>query len=665
MPLGSRQAHVCAVAAYAAIAFLFSWPLPLHIFTHLTGIPSGDTGVYVWNLWVFRHEVLSSGHNPLYTSQIFAATGPADLSLHNYTVFADLVAFPLLPMLGVTATFNLIYLAMPALTGYATFLLARRVTNTWAEAWLAGLLFAFSPALVARGTAHFSLAAAAPLPVFVLLLMRTCESLRYRDAIAAGAAVAWAAFCDAYYAVYCVMLGTAYLVGRAVSVRRSVAEAPRPGAALRSLDVLIYCVAGLALGIAISGGGRFQVWGVRVTVQRLYTPMLVLTCLILLRAIATWRPTLWVDSSDMRPDRALRLAASGVGVCALLLSPVLYALGARLLEDRFPRPRTFWRSSPPGVDLLALFTPNPNHQLFGGPWRDWLTTLPGGFVENVAALGWVPLAVIGLAAWRLKYRPPAIWSGLALGFGLLSLGPFVRIAGETTYVPTPWALLRYAPIVGSARSPARFSVVTMLALAVTFGLALQSIGSRYPHARRRILTAIGCALLFELAPAPRPLYSASVPQIYQIVAADPRDVHVLELPSGIRDGVSSAGNFSALSQYYQTYHGKRLIGGYLSRVSPRRVERNRRIPVLRALWSLSEGRSLAEAERQALVGRGAEFVDRARLGYLVIDRSRASADLRQFAIEAFDLEKIAESNGRELYWTALGRGERPIGPRPR
>jgi hypothetical protein len=37
--------------------------------------------------------------------------------------------------------------------------------------------------LLARGTAHFSLVAAAPLPIFVLLLMRTAERERWRDAV--------------------------------------------------------------------------------------------------------------------------------------------------------------------------------------------------------------------------------------------------------------------------------------------------------------------------------------------------------------------------------------------------------------------------------------------------------------------------------------------------
>ena len=49
-----------------------------------------------------------------------------------------------------------------------------------------------------------------------------------------------------------------------------------------------------------------------------------------------------------------------------------------------------------------------------------------------------------------------------------------------------------------------------------------------------------------------------------MLATDHREV--LELPFGVRDGTSSHGNFTARSQFFQTYHHKPLIGGYLSRV---------------------------------------------------------------------------------------------------
>jgi hypothetical protein len=114
----------------------------------------------------------------------------------------------------------------------------------------------------------------------------------------------------------------------------------------------------------------------------------------------------------------------------------------------------------------------------------------------------------------------------------------------------------------------------MMLFLLLFALALARITAHRPARRRMVLTAVGLALVFELSPFPRPLYSAHVPDVYRTIANDPRDVRVLNLPFGFRDGEWSQGNFSAASQFFQTVHEKRLIGGYLSRIGPRRCSAN-------------------------------------------------------------------------------------------
>ncbi|MGH9198695.1 MAG: hypothetical protein ACRD1T_23570, partial [Acidimicrobiia bacterium] len=158
---------------------------------------------------------------------------------------------------------------------------------------------------------------------------------------------------------------------------------------------------------------------------------------------------------------------------------------------------------------------------------------------------------------------------------------------------------------------------------------------------------------FELIPAPTRLYSAAIPSIYQTIAADPRDVSVLQLPFGVKDGTYETGRFNTASQYYQTYHRKRLIGGYLSRISHHRIKAYHRRPTLFTLLMLSQGREVEPFRVEAVIRRGRSFVERAKLGYVVIDRAHATPALVHFATEAFELEKIAESDGRELYRTRL------------
>ena len=155
---------------------------------------------------MFRHEIMVRHSSPFFTSAILALTPPAPLSLQNYTAFADVLALPLIPRLGIVATFNLMTLFAIVLSAYAMFLYARaRTGDAWA-AWIGGAAFGFSSFMMFRATAHLSLVLAAPLPVFGLLMLRMSRRPTYRLAIASGAVVAWAFFCDPYYAVYCVLI---------------------------------------------------------------------------------------------------------------------------------------------------------------------------------------------------------------------------------------------------------------------------------------------------------------------------------------------------------------------------------------------------------------------------------------------------------------------------
>jgi hypothetical protein len=192
-----------------------------------------------------------------------------------------------------------------------------------------------------------------------------------------------------------------------------------------------------------------------------------------------------------------------------------------------------------------------------------------------------------------------------------------------------------------------------MALAIVFAESVAYIARR--HATRQVIvfSAIGAALVVELAPVPRPLYDARVPSIYKIIAQDPRPIRIMELPLGFRDGEFSYGNFTAASQFFQTFHEKRLIGGYLSRISRRELERQFRFPVVRTITSLSEGGSPTTRQREILLAAGRRFAARARLGYVVIDRNRAPAPLCDLAIEAFGLVKIAQDGPYELYRVPL------------
>jgi hypothetical protein len=642
-PLAPRLA---VVFGYAIVALLFSWPLPLHLSTHLTGDPGGDTGVYVWNQWIF-HQELATGHNPMTTEKILSLTTPrVDLTQHNYTAFLNLLALPLITPLGVVTAFNVVFLAVCLLNALAMYGLARRATTaTRPEAWLAGLVFAWSPAMMARTTGHYSLVAAAALPAFVWCLMRAERSRSPRDAALVGLCMAWAGLSDAYFGIYCVLIVLIYLTAQLIRITRSERVAPRAWKWL--LDVAIVCLGGLILGLALGRGGEFMLLGVSIRMRSLYNPVLILTVLVAARMLLWWRPHFERPTVGPVPVKACIVAALA---CAGPLSPVLYGLGERVIEGRFVSPKIFWRSSPPGVDLLAFVTPNPQHPVMRWFAGDPLLAQPTVFIEYTAGLSLISLAVIAFGLWRVRYRPSAGWIAITIGFALLALGPFIQFAGYNTHVPGPWALLRYLPGFGLARMPPRFAIVAAMGVAVLFAGALAAIGAKWPHRRRQVVAVVAVLVIVELFPSPRPLYSAEVSPLYDRIAADPRDVRVLSLPFGVRDGTWETGNFRPRSLFNQTRHGKALIGGYLSRISPRRVDKMRQdYPTLDALIRLSERAPIGPEVPATLRARGDRLVRQGNVGYVVIDARFIPPDRAQLVIDSFKLVALAQDRHLTLY----------------
>ena len=638
------------LVAYSALACLLTWPLPLNLRTHLLGGTGGDTGIYVWNLWIFRHEILRHDHFPFSTDHVFAYTGGTDFALHNYTPIAGLLGLPLIGSLGVVGAFNVIMISFVALAGLGAFVLARRLgLSPWA-AWLCGAIFAASPVLTARQTAHLSLVIAAPLPLFLWALLRTADSRRVRDALLVGVLVAVATYSDAYYGIYCVLMGGFVLAWRFTAWSRAAPTRALARAA-RVVEALLVVLGILIVWRLINGPADFVIAGVAIKLQTLYNPVLLFVCLGWIRGWMAWRPRVRIHDPEMALPRLWRLGAIAVAVCGVLMLPVIAGLVQRAVGGRLPGTETFWRSSPRGVDALAYFVPNPNNPWFGDWTRPWLLPpRPDAFPEYVASFSLAALVIIAVAAWRGLL--PRMWVAFTACFAVLSLGPFVHVAGVNTYMVGPWALLRYVPVVGMARSPSRFAIVAVLGLSVLFAFAVQELWRRGAVGTRALVAALAIVMSLELLPSPRPLHSAAVPPIYDLIATTVRRPdnagRLLELPTGLRDGTSSVGDFNPASPFFQTRHRRPVIGGYLSRVSDWRKQHNALDPMMSALMSASEGQALPP---DALAGARAwrdQFLRRSCVRYVILDASRAPDGLREIARDLLQLASVHRDGVYEL-----------------
>ncbi|MEJ2210673.1 MAG: hypothetical protein P8129_16765, partial [Anaerolineae bacterium] len=594
---------------YAALAVACTWPLALHLASHVPGSYTWafDEYTFLWNPWWFRYALLNLGQNPLYSTHTFYPLG-ISLVPYTYDLFNALLSVPLQPYLSLPAISNLIFLLTTVASAYGAFLLVRyllppgeRATRAGTvAAFLGGLVYAFgSYRMVYAAIGHYDMWSTAWIPFYALYLVRTVRRPGWRNPLMAAVFVVLAMLGEMIFGVFLAMLTLillAFVLGR--KARRQIAGG-WPALARRLLAL------GLVAGV-------------------LYAPLLVP---ILREMFGGYELAGWGDAQRL------------------------------------------------SVDLAGLLTPTALHPL-GGDWADTLRQVREGTARfrdvNTVFLGWAGLALAVVGAVRYRRRLAA-WIAALVVLVTFSLGPLLQINGRSTFdfdglaanVPLPFILLHYIPIVKANRVPNRFSVVLMLALAVlaAFGAywLLRQLGRLRRPGGNVALAAGGlllaAALLFEHWSAPLPLTDARIPPVYQTIAAEPGDFAILQLPLGWRNSFGVQGAESTQTQYYQTYHHKRLLSGNISRNPPFKFDYFARQPILESLIALQTYGDVDAERRAADRATAAEFVTFYDVRYVVVAPGVPGrppyVDTRDEALayveEVLPVDKIYDQDGWLLY----------------
>jgi hypothetical protein len=221
-------------------------------------------------------------------------------------------------------------------------------------------------------------------------------------------------------------------------------------------------------------------------------------------------------------------------------------------------------------------------------------------------LGFVLLGLL-LVAVLTGFRRAELrfWLVAALIFALLCLGPVITINGHTTGLPGPFSLLQSLPFFKANRYPSRYSVMLLLSLSVVAAFALVQIGqwarrqqpiTRHPSSIFYLLCSILTFLfLFEHLSIPLPQSDMRVPPAYQVIAANPDDFTVLDIPFAWRNGFRITGALTTrfmFGQFYQTAHQKHLLQGNTSRNPEFKFQYFTNVPVINSLLALETGHSL-------------------------------------------------------------------------
>ncbi len=568
----------------------------------------------MWNTWWFRYTLFDLGQNPLTSTYTFYPLG-ISLAFYTYNLFNAIISLPLQPFLPLPAISNLIFLFATVFSGYGTFLLVNHLLHAHQHAsrnthratrimvlasFLAGLIYAFgSFRMIYAAIGHYNLWSTTWIPFYALYLIRTVGETRLRNAALAAIFLFFALLCDLQFGVF---LG------------------------LLTLVVVAFALLGRDRR-AVAGGasGLFK----RLVVLALVTIILSLPILlpVLRETFGGYELAGWGDAEKL------------------------------------------------SVDLVGLVTPTALHPL-GGDWTETLQQTREGTSRfrdvNTLFLGWAGLALALIGA-ALYWRQLKVWIASFVVFAVLSLGPMLQINGRSTFdldgllvnVPLPFILLHYVPLVKANRVPNRFGVLVMLALAVLAGfgaywLLRKVAGSRRPAAS--VFASIGVVLLaglllFDHWSVPLPLTDARIPPAFEQVAQDEGDFAILQLPMGWRNGFGVQGAESTQTQYYQSYHGKRLLSGNISRNPPFKFDYFRRIPILESLISVQTYGQVDAERRAADRATAGEFTSFYDVRYVAVAPGipgrppyvDTRAEAVAYAEEVLPVEKVFEQDGWLLY----------------
>ena len=508
-----RSAALVPLLAYLLLTVGFTWPMAAHATTALGGglDPMLQIWVIAWNAHAFTTNPLTVWHAPIFFPY------PDTLAYSDHHLLLAVVALPLIAVGGPVLAYNLLVLTSYALTGWAVYLLASDVLagvrDTWARtigAFAAGAVFAFGT-YRATHVVHLQLLQTAWLPLALLFLRRWLRASeegggRWRDAALFGLFTGIQCITALYYAYF----------------------------------------AALAIGLCVA----IWLWG---TVRH------------------QLQPGFW--------QRIGGLAVGG-GLATLTTTPLILPY-MRIYEYlgviRSPRELDNW-SAP----LQAYLAVTPTNWLYGGR-GGWFTASGGefalfpGFVTIGLAGSGVLLAVWSRTGDR-KTTPEGIPRAQDIAFlvllgisaFILSLGVGIRLerGGDMLPVPLPYPLLyERVPGFGALRVPARWAMLTHLALALLAGIALVRIrGWLLATLNRRLAlmipALIGTIALFEHASFPLPLATIpATPPVYSWLG-DQRDIHaILELPVGSTPRGAELERIT-FRQFHQMRHWKPLATGY-------------------------------------------------------------------------------------------------------
>jgi hypothetical protein len=169
-------------------------------------------------------------------------------------------------------------------------------------------------------------------------------------------------------------------------------------------------------------------------------------------------------------------------------------------------------------------------------------------------------------------REPLRWAGLRQNYVAFYL--LIAVISAMMFVAWPfdlWEYVHWLPGLNFIRIPARFIILTVLALSVLAGFGVDRMAARWSKNAAAILTAAIAALLlieYSAYPFAGVPFAIEIPAIDRWLDTQPKPFVVAEVPSPSPGNLGAQIRHQTKSMFHATAHWQKTIHGYSSLQRP-------------------------------------------------------------------------------------------------
>lgn len=526
-----------------AYSFFIYLVIALAMFWNITGnfggvVPNGGGDVYqsMWGLWWVPFSVFVLHQSPYVSSFIFNPIG-ANLVSQTMVPLAGIVSAPLQAIIGIPSTYNIIFFLSFALGGLFMFALAKYIVKNDYAAFIAGLVFAFSPMHIAQAYGHLQWTTIEFIPLFILCFLLMFRTGKRKYALYAAVSFVLLTFMgDIEQGIIMVVFAVSSVIIMLLFERKDVLK--KDFVLNMALLVAAVLIVGSPFFVSIAGhlsgalGSANQLSDV--AHNMLYSDTLVSFFL------PSYYNGIFHNASASYLDAAYGMTYNGIQYNPAITEKISYVGYSVIL-----------------LVLLALYHEHRKNRL-----RD------------------------------IKY-----WVAIGVVFLLFAVGPNIQVTGQApTGIPTLYSAYRAIPLFNLVREPGRFDVVVTVVLAVLAAIGFDHL-SKTKYGKNALALAVVFTILILIEYNGMPLSgsfakslvtSASMPAAYRQMAKVTGNFSVLVLPA-LPDPATYSYLYPGMSMYYQTGFKKPLTGGYTTRTNGSQTQLLENIPLVVSSAYLESG----------------------------------------------------------------------------